>query len=224
MEQENNVRQAILPARTNTRFWLKKLFRLSMRLGLYVFTGMVAWVAFDPLPPDFLWGSIFTLLSAMSLHTVLFRRPGSSAIAKLACRYAFFFSIPMLFVFAGNRAAVWATNVADTAQLTTKTNIDVAQGVLPAEEYQMLKDLKKTGIKDPGKVKKGFKSLLGKHLKKAKEMDKATRTLFIILGFVLLLVVLVLVALLVGVNQTVNSCGGNDNDDDDGCLNGGCIS
>ncbi len=80
----------------------------------------------------------------------------------------------------------------------------------------MLKELQKDGFKDIKKSQKGFKAFLGKHLAKAREMDKATRTVLIILGAILLLVIILLIAILVAVSESIDSCLGNDNND--GCI------
>ena len=188
---------------------------IAIRWGLFVFLGLLSWVLFDPLPPAFMWFVILMMMGSMSVHTVLHRTKGASLLVKQACRYAFFLSFPMLFVFAGNRMAVWSV-AGETALQINKVDIPYVQSAIATEDYLLLKALQEEQFKDPTKAKKGFKKLLGKQLAKAKEMDKATRVILIVLGAILLLVIIFLVAIIVSVNQSANSCLGEDNSE--GCL------
>lgn len=194
----------------------RRFSRIFLRWSIALLLGITAWVLFDPLPPLFFWGVLVTMLGAMSLHTVLHQKSRESSWMKQACRYAFFLSFPMLFVFGGNRLAMWcAADASDVPQITSP-GIPSMQGVVASEEYLMLKALQKEQFKDPVKAQKGLKKFVGKQLQKAKQMDGATRALFIILGIILLIVIIVLIAVLVGLNQAANSCaGGNDNE---GCI------
>ena len=200
---------ATQPALSETQLVLlylaKKLSRIALRWILCLSIGVLAWVLFDPLPAGFLWFVIIAMLGSMSIHTVLHRKPGASPLAKLACRYAFFLSFPLLFIFAGNRFAVWSVS-ADTVSTLSSTGAPNLQGVVPSEEYLIFKELKKEGFKDPVKTKKGFRKIIGNQLARLKEMDKGARIALIIIGAILLLVVLFLIWLVYAVNDSTDSC------------------
>ncbi len=189
---------------------------MALRWILCLCLGLITWVLFDPLPPAFFWVVIVTMLGSMSLHSILHQKRNASGWAKQAARFAFFLSFPMLFIFAGNRLAVWSVTDANTAQIIV-SGIPSVQGVIASEEYLLFKDLQKEGFKDLIKSKKGFKKILGKKLAKFKEVDKTARILLIVLGVVLLLVIIFLIAIFVSINQSVDSCLGSDTSND-GCI------
>lgn len=194
----------------------KKMGVIGIRSVLCLCLGVISWLLFDNLNPAFFWVAIVMMMGSMSIHTVLHQKNKARTWAKQACRFAFFLSFPMLFVFAGNRLSNWSVTEYSGTQVANDEGVISVQGVIASEEYLMLKDLQKDGFKDLKKSKTGFKALLGKHLAKAKQMDKATRTLLIILGAILLLVIILFIAILVAISESADSCLGNDN-------NNGCI-
>ena len=198
----------------------KKMGLLALRWFFYLSMGVLAWVLFDPLPPIFFWLVLVTILGAMSIHSVLHHRSRTSSLAKQVCRYAFFLSFPLLFLFIGNRMAVWAVSD-QTAAINNQADIQKAQGAIATEEYLLLKEIQKEGIKDPTKAKKKLKKIFGKQLKKFKEMDKNTRIILIILGVVLLLIIVFLIAVVYAVNDSVNGClefSGSSNSSSESCC------
>lgn len=198
-----------IPSETSLviRLLAKKLGTIFLRWTLGLTLGLITWVLFDALPPVFCWFIILTMLASMSIHTVLHRKENAPLWAKQACRYAFFLSIPMLFVFAGNRLAVWSVaDVAGTSVITTP--ISNVEGAIPSADYLLFKELQKEHFKDSVKTKKGFKKILSNQLTKAKEMDKATKVILIVLGVILLLVIILIFALISGIQEGFNCLAG----------------
>lgn len=187
----------------------------ALRWTLYFSLGVIAWLLFDPLPPLFLWCVIFLMMGSMSFHTVLHQRDRTPDWKKQTCRFIFFLSIPLLFTFAGNRFAVWSVAEASSGQHWQPV-LPQANGAIATEEYLLYKELRHGKITDPVKTKKGLKTLIGKGLKKLKEMDDGVKVLLIFLAIILLIVILILVWLLISLSNAAEGCAGGTSDD--GCI------
>lgn len=196
-------------------FLLKKIARITFRWSIYLLLGIITWLLFDPLPASFAWFVVASMLGSMSIHTILHRKGVTAGVAKQASRYVFFLSFPMLFVFAGNRVAVWGASEAPVSMSQMPSTQLVRQGVVPSEEYLLFKKIQKEHFKGPKKSKKGLRKTFRKYLLEFKEMDKATRTILIIFGVILLLIILFLMLIVYSVAETADSCAGGSNSSND---------
>jgi hypothetical protein len=203
---EQFTKHATADTRRLVFFILKKFAKIGLRWTAYLSLGIIAWILLDPLPPAFMWVVILSMLGSMSIHTILHRNGVTSGFAKQACRFVFFLSIPMLFVFGGNRFAIWSVSDEPAAAVQIPAAQPVQQGVVAMEEYTVLKKLHEEGFKDPKKARKTVKKFFKKHLQKFKEMDSSAKLIFLVLGIILLVFILVLLFLYVFVNETTSGC------------------
>ncbi len=198
-------------------FLLKKFAKIGLRWAAWLSLGVIAWILMPPLPPAFMWTLVLCMLGAMSIHTILHRKGVAAGFAKQACRFVFFLSIPMLFVFAGNRIAVWGASE-EAENPAQGPAFNVRQGVVPMEEYVELKKLQKEGIKDPKMTKKTVKKFFRKHLKKFKEMDSTAKVVFIVLGVILLVFIFTALFFYLLVAETSDSCLEASSSSDSSCC------
>ncbi len=215
--KQHSTKPFFLPKAGLLSFLITRTFKRIARWSLYLFAGILSWILFDQLPEAFIWTTIFTMLASMSIHAAFHQSVSGPDWLKQSCRFAFFLSFPVVFIFAGNRFASWSTTEEFSQMIIDESpSVTVKYGEVASEEYLLLKEYSKKGIQDPAKFKKSLKKHFGKQIKKWKSADKTARVLIIVLAVILLLVILLIVALLLQVRSATNTCLGGE--DDSGCL------